>query len=134
MPERLRILLAEDDALVGLAAEDVLREAGHEVTLARDGAAALALARRGDPFDVLVTDLSMPRLDGAALVRRLRAERPSLPVVAVTGYALSGDDHEALGQGGGPSVVLHKPWSPEAMAGAVRRVRALAAAAPAADR
>jgi CheY-like chemotaxis protein len=43
MPERLRILLAEDDALVGLAAEDVLREAGDEVALVGDGAAALML-------------------------------------------------------------------------------------------
>jgi CheY-like chemotaxis protein len=80
MPGRLRILLTEDDALVGLVAEAVLREAGHEVALVCDGATALALVRRSDPFDVLVTDLSMPRLDGAALVRRLRAERPSLPV------------------------------------------------------
>jgi CheY-like chemotaxis protein len=123
MPGRRRILLAEDEALAGLAAEDVLREAGHEVALVREA------RRRSRWPGEAVTDLRMPRLDGAALVRRLRTERPSLPVVAVSGYALSGDDHEALGQGGGPVVVLRKPWSPEAMVGAVRRVRALAAAA-----
>lgn len=104
MPGRLRIRLAEDEALPGLAAEAVPREAWHEVVLARGGAEALALAGRGRPFDVLVTDLGMPRLDGAALVRRLRAERPALPVVAVTGYAPAEEDHDALRLGGGP------PW------------------------
>ncbi len=121
----LRVLLVEDDALQGLAAEDALLDAGHAVALTRDGAEALAFARRGEPFDVLVTDLSMPRLGGAALVRALRAGRPALPVVAVTGYALSADDRAALDGGGGgaaPTVVLAKPWTPEAMAAAVLRV------------
>jgi CheY-like chemotaxis protein len=119
----VRVLLVEDDALQGLVAEDALLDAGHAVALARDGAAALAFARGGAAFDVLVTDLSMPRLDGAALVRALRAGRPSLPVVAVTGYALSADDRAALDGGGeGRTVVLAKPWTPEAMAAAVLRV------------
>jgi CheY-like chemotaxis protein len=119
----LRVLLVEDDALLGLAAEDVLLEAGHAVALARDGEEALAFAHHGSPFDVLVTDLSMPRLDGVALVRALRAERASLPVVAVTGYALSADDQSML-DGKGPTVVLSKPWTPEGMVAAVRRVAA----------
>jgi CheY-like chemotaxis protein len=117
----LRVLLAEDDALLGLAAEDVLREAGHAVALARDGAEALALARGGASFDVLVTDLDMPRLDGAALTRRLREGRPSLPVVAVTGYALSAEDRATLAGGEGRLVLLRKPWTPEEMVEAVRR-------------
>src|SRR3712207_4054764 len=133
MPKRLRILLAEDDALVGLAAEDVLREAGHEVTLVRDGAEALAAAQRSGSFDLLVTDLSMARVDGGGLVCRLRAERPSLPVIAVTGFALSADDHEALGQGGGPLVMLRKPWSPDELKDAVLRLQWLATRAAEAE-
>jgi CheY-like chemotaxis protein len=119
----LRVLLVEDDALLGLAAEDALLDAGHAVALAADGAEALAYARSGAPFDVLVTDLSMPRLDGAALVRALRAGRASLPVVAVTGYALSAEERSLLdGDGGGATVVLAKPWTPDGLAAAVLRV------------
>jgi CheY-like chemotaxis protein len=111
----LRVLPVEDDALLGLAAEDVLRGAGHAVAPARDGAEALALACGGPPFDVLVTDLSVPRLDGASLVRPLTEERTSLPVVAVTGYALSSEDRSVL-DGDGPTVVLTKPRTPEEIA------------------
>jgi hypothetical protein len=56
MPGRLRILLAEDEALAGLAAEDVLREAGHEVALVREA------RRRSRWPGEAVTDLRMPRL------------------------------------------------------------------------
>jgi CheY-like chemotaxis protein len=89
----LRVLLAEDEALVALALADCLEAMGHDVTVAGDGAAALALARRppgSTPFDLLVTDLNMPRLGGEGLIRALRTERPGLPVVVVTGSAPPG--------------------------------------------
>ena len=77
----LRVLLAEDEALVALALADCLEAEGHEVAVAGDGAAALAMARGLDPLDLLVTDLRMPRLGGEGLIRALWAERPGLPVL-----------------------------------------------------
>ena len=71
------ILVAEDEpAILGLLAE-VLQEDGHAVVATPDGAAALAALERampgGDLPDLVVTDAMMPRLDGPALVRRMRA-------------------------------------------------------------
>src|SRR5918998_6176059 len=108
----VRVLVAEDEALIALSLADLLEAEGYDVTLAPDGADALEAARRmGDALDVLVTDLNMPRLGGEALIRELRAERPGLPVVVVTGSAPFGGE-EALRRhagGGGPLLLLLQP-------------------------
>ena len=81
-----RVLLAEDEPLIARSFADLLEAEGYEVALAPDGADALDAARRlGDALAVLVTDLNMPRMGGEDLIRALRAERPGLPVVVVTG-------------------------------------------------
>src|SRR5918997_66793 len=104
-----RVLVAEDEALVALSLADLLEAEGYDVVLAPDGADALDAARRlGDSLDVLVTDLNMPRLGGEDLIRELRAERPGLPGVVVTGSAPLGGA-EALRHhagGDGPLVLL----------------------------
>ena len=121
----LRVLIAEDEALVAMSLQDLLEADGHEVELAFDGVAALAAARRlGTALDVLVTDLNMPHLGGEALIRNLRAEQPDLPVVVVTGSPPRGGATELReGSGGrGPLVLLHKPVDYRALLTAVREV------------
>ena len=119
-----RVLLAEDEALIALSLADLLEAEGHEVVLAPDGADALDAARRlGDALDVLVTDLNMPRMGGEDLIRELRAERPGLPVVVVTGSAPFGGE-EALRRhagGDGPLLLLLKPPDYAELAAALRR-------------
>ncbi len=84
----VRVLVAEDEALIALSLADLLEAEGYDVALAPDGADALDTARElGDALGVLVTDLTMPRMGGEDLIRALRAERPGLPVVVVTGSA-----------------------------------------------
>ncbi|MFL7904521.1 response regulator [Azospirillum argentinense] len=80
----IHVLIAEDDVLVAWALRAIVEEAGYHVTLAHDGVQELALQAQG-PVDVLMTDFQMPRLDGRELIRRLRATRPALPVVMMTG-------------------------------------------------
>jgi CheY-like chemotaxis protein len=109
---RLRVLIAEDEALVALSLADLLEAEGYEVVVAADGVEALVEARRmGDALDALVTDLNMPRMTGEDLIRALRVERPGLPVVVVTGSAPPGGLEELCRYGGGygPLVLLHKP-------------------------
>lgn len=109
-PRRLRVLVAEDETLIACAIEDELARRGHAVVLACDGQEALDLAWRAEPFDVLVTDLRMPRLGGDDLVRLLRAERPDLPVVVVSAHGPSAVTDDLLrAPGGGPLSVLAKP-------------------------
>jgi CheY-like chemotaxis protein len=121
----LRVLVAEDEALVALSLADLLEAEGYAVTVAPDGLKALEAARLlGDDLAVLVTDLNMPAMGGEDLIRALRAGRPGLPVVVVTGSPPFGGA-EALrrhGGGHGPLVLLHKPVDYDALFGTLRRV------------
>jgi DNA-binding NtrC family response regulator len=80
------VLLADDDDQIRAVFGRCLRGAGFRVLEAASGEAAWELARRcGDGIDVLVTDVEMPGMGGAALAIRLDAETPGLPVIYVTG-------------------------------------------------
>ena len=129
----VRVLVAEDEALIAMSLADLLEAEGYEVALAPDGADALDAARRlGDALDVLVTDLNMPRLGGEDLIRALRAERPGLPIVVVTGSAPFGGV-EALRRhagGDGMLLLLLKPADCGELAAALRRAGAAAQAVP----
>ncbi|MGX9964044.1 response regulator [Roseomonas sp. F4] len=115
------ILLAEDEALAAMAIEEELLGEGYEVVLATDGQAALEAARTRRP-DLLLTDLRMPRLDGAGLIRALRAEMPELPVVVMTGYAPAGGAAAFAGQGEGPIALFAKPLDMDAVLAELRRL------------
>src|ERR671916_1867942 len=130
----VRVLVAEDEALIALSLADLLEAEGYEVALAPDGADALDAARRmGDALAVLVTDLNMPRMGGEDLIRAVRAGRPGLPVVVVTGSAPFGGEEELRRHAGGdgPLQLLHKPADCGELAAALRR--AVAAGSPAQD-
>ena len=118
----LRVLLAEDEALVAMALADWLETEGHLVVLAADGMEALSAFREDDDFDVLVTDLRMPRLGGEALIRALWAERPGLPVLVVTGSAPFGGAEALRREVGhdGPLALLHKPLDFSSLTNALR--------------
>jgi PAS domain S-box-containing protein len=105
-----RVLVADDNAdLRGYIAR-LLAEGGYEVAAVEDGAAALARAR-SEPFDLLVTDVMMPGMDGPAVLRAIRAdaELRSLPVIMLS--ARAGEEAELEGIGAGADDYLTKPFS-----------------------
>ena len=77
----------DDDALVLLNTAAMLDDQGHRVTTAYSGKEALNILRRGEKFDLLITDQGMPGMTGAELIEIVRAEQPDLPIVLATGYA-----------------------------------------------
>ncbi|HZS81382.1 MAG TPA: response regulator [Stellaceae bacterium] len=80
------ILVAEDDGAVSAFVTRALVHAGHEVRAVADGSAALAaLAER--PFDLLLTDIVMPELDGIALALKASKEFPAMRILLMTGFA-----------------------------------------------
>ena len=88
-----RVLLVEDEDSVRLVAERALSRQGYEVTTARDGEDGLealkAALGEGKGFDLVVSDVVMPGLDGPAMARELRKLAPDLPVLFMSGYAES---------------------------------------------
>ena len=92
-----RVLLVEDEDMVRVVAERALTRAGYTVTIARDGEEGLeAFAKTKEPakgdeaeggFDIVVSDVVMPGIDGPAMARALREQEPALPVLFMSGYA-----------------------------------------------
>jgi CheY-like chemotaxis protein len=91
------------------------------VVLARDGLEALDIAETLD-FDVLLTDLAMPRVTGWELISRLRARRADLPVVVMTGYLPPGGGQALFADKRGPTALLHKPFALGQLFAALGRV------------
>lgn len=80
------ILLVEDDHVVRGLTTEVLAEFGYDVTAQRDAASALERLRSDQHFDLLMTDIGLPGMDGRALVAAARQLRPALPVLFASGY------------------------------------------------
>lgn len=80
------ILLADDDGTVRDLVERVLVAGGHHVRVAQDGQEALGLADAAELFDLLVTDVHMPGIDGIALAKILAAKQPGLKVLLLSGF------------------------------------------------
>jgi PAS domain S-box-containing protein len=111
------VLLAEDAELVRLHVRQILAANGYRVIEASDGAEALALGRARPDVDLLVTDLMLPALGGVELARRLRAERPGLAVVFVSGYTENGIATRDLER---DAPLVKKPFTPRELLRAVR--------------
>ncbi len=79
----MRVLLVEDDMMIGDAVEQALREAHYAVDWVRDGAVAL-LTLRSQTYDIVLLDLGLPGTDGAAVLRSLRARDNPVPVLVIT--------------------------------------------------
>jgi two-component system, cell cycle sensor histidine kinase and response regulator CckA len=82
-----RVLLVEDEDPVRMVAERALTRAGYKVIAASDGEAGLELVEAGGAFDIVVSDVVMPSMDGPAMVREIRKLAPALPVLFMSGYA-----------------------------------------------
>src|SRR4051794_18189857 len=94
----LRVLLIEDDRMVGAAVEQALKDAAYAVDWVRDGETAL-LAAASESYEVLLLDLGLPNGDGRDILRRLRADGRRLPIIIVTARDAIDDRIEGLDLG-----------------------------------
>jgi two-component system cell cycle sensor histidine kinase/response regulator CckA len=115
------ILLVEDEDPVRLFGARALRNKGYEVVEARTGEAAVDIFRQ-DPqrFDLMITDVMMPVLDGPTLIRIVREIRPELRVVCISGYAEESMRQKLDSQTN--IAFLPKPFTLKQLAGTVKKV------------
>lgn len=116
----MRILLVEDDAMIGASVQRGLRQGGHAVDWVRDGVAA-GLALHDTPYDLLLLDLGLPKRDGIEVLRELRASGNPLPVLVLTARDAVSERIRGLDAGADDYVL--KPFDLDELAA---RVRALA--------
>jgi DNA-binding NtrC family response regulator len=94
----LDILLVDDEPSIRLSVGDALRGAGHHVTLASEGGEAVSLIE-SHLYDVVITDIRLPKVDGITLFRKIRSEAPSTDVILITAYGAVADAVSALKEG-----------------------------------
>jgi CheY-like chemotaxis protein len=107
-----RVLVVEDEPAVRAQIVEALRDVGCVVLEAEDGPSGLQLVQSGARFDVLVTDVGLPGLNGRQLADAVRAIRPSLPVLLITGYAGSALEDMVLPPG---IEMIGKPFALETL-------------------
>jgi CheY-like chemotaxis protein len=116
-PQGALVLVVDDQEIVREFMARTLRDAGHTVLEAQDGWEALGLAESYDgTLQLVVTDVTMPRLTGTELVARIKARWPGLPVLYVSGGVVPQDPATPL---------LKKPFTPDAL---IAQAKALLAA------
>ena len=107
--------LVEDNSTVRAIAEELLMAAGCELVLVADAERAIELTEDGEPYDVLITDVVMPRVTGPELARTIREHRPDVPVIFVSGYP---QDKFAEAMSMSKTAYVAKPFSLLALQGA----------------
>ena len=94
---RTRILIVDDNRAGLIARKSVLQEMGHDVAISQTAGGALDLFQ-AEPFDIVITDFRMPNSSGVELIRDLRAVRPAVPIILISGFTDAlGLDEETTG-------------------------------------
>jgi nitrogen-specific signal transduction histidine kinase/CheY-like chemotaxis protein len=115
-PSKITILVVDDDVLIAMSTVDMLEDLGHEVIEAYSGSSALDILRSGRAVDLVITDYSMPEMNGAQLAKAAREIQPDVPVLLATGYA-------ELPSGVGADLPrIDKPYQQDQLAAKIKKV------------
>jgi len=115
------ILYVEDNELNRKIVRDLLRRTSYRLIEADDGEAGVIMAREQRP-DLILMDVQLPKMSGIEATRRLRAESETaeIPIIAITSFALSGDEQSA--KDAGATAYLAKPYSPFTLLSLIRQL------------
>jgi two-component system cell cycle response regulator DivK len=115
------ILYVEDNEMNRQIVRDLLKRTKYSLIEAQDGEAGVAKALEARP-DLILMDIQLPKISGMEAMRRLRAEAATAdtPIIAITSFALSGDEQKA--KESGATAYLAKPYSPRDLLGLIRKI------------
>jgi len=117
--EKQRILIVDDDPVIGLSCKKILGVEGYTVFTVEDGESAIKKVS-DESFDLVITDVRLPDVNGLAVLRESRIVQPSAEVVVISGYPALEDAREATRLGA--FEYIEKPFTPDFMLNAVRQV------------
>lgn len=107
----MRVLLIDDEQMVRKIVRKMLERSGHEVTEAENGRLGLDQLKTGT-FDLVITDIIMPEMEGVETLMTVREQYPSVKVIAMSGGGRTGNiDFLSAAEKLGASAILHKPFT-----------------------
>ncbi|MBE1276160.1 MULTISPECIES: response regulator [Enterovibrio] len=116
-----KILAADDSVSIRQMVSHTLKEAGYQVETANDGAEALSKAKSGD-YDVIISDVNMPNMDGLEFVRQVRAvpQYKFTPILMLTTETSA--EKKSMGKSAGATGWIVKPFNPDTLLKTLQRV------------
>jgi CheY-like chemotaxis protein len=128
-----RILIIDDDAAVRSATKILLEAKGFEAVAVADGKSGIA-AINNDSFDLVIVDLFMPDMDGLETTKAIRQSKPSMPIIAISGFLFGGQcpempNFDAMAAEAGAISTLYKPFRPSELLQAIQKAIGVSAQA-----
>ncbi len=114
-----RILVVEDEKLINIMFREALENAGYEIDTAFDGREGIDKQRK-NPFDLIITDIMMPRTDGIQLITEIRERHPDAKILVVTAISLSGPHYRKMKRRLQGIPILQKPITKDKLISKVR--------------
>ncbi len=118
MSDQLRVIVIDDEPIVGKRLKPALEKSGYEVEFYDNGATALRRLKETN-FHIVVTDFRMDDIDGIEVLSRVMAAEPSAKVIIITGYATIEVTREAMAKGAFD--VIAKPFKPDDLREIIQR-------------
>lgn len=121
MSQAKKVLIVDDSPTMCNMLKATMQEMGFDATISRDGVEALAVAGK-QPLDLVLTDINMPNMDGIELIRALRqsSNNKFTPILVIS--TESGDNIKQAGKDAGATGWIVKPFNPETLGRAVKKV------------
>lgn len=119
MAEKRTILVIDDEGIVRISCKRILEPEGFNVDIASDGYEAIELIKK-QVYDLIITDLKMPKMDGFEVLRWIKDISPSSKVIVITGFSTPDIAEKSLSAGA--AKYLEKPFSPETLISVVKAV------------
>ncbi len=113
-----RVLVIDDEAIVRVSCERVLRPEGYDVIVTPKGTEAIAMLEK-EKFDLVLTDLKMPDMDGLEVLKNIKEKWPYMMVIIITGYGTVSTAVQAMKMGA--YEYIEKPFTPEDILNAVNK-------------
>lgn len=117
MTGKVRILVIDDEEIIRVSCQRILGPAGYEVSTSSDGLHALGLLEKSN-FDIVLTDLKMPTMDGLEVMEKIKEMQPQAKVLIVTGYSTLETAVKAIKMGA--FNYIEKPFTPESLIASVK--------------